>query len=72
MNNAAKQKTEEKPVSFALKEKYQKLLENSMKAEQQKKVLQKDGLKHRKMSYLTTIQRRETKSIEKNKDLKRN
>ena len=72
MNNAAKQKTEEKPVSFAPKEKYQKLLENSMKAEQQKKVLQKDGLKHRKMSYLTTIQRRETKSIEKNKDLKRN
>ena len=55
MNNATKQKKEETPVSFALKEKYQKLLENSKKAEQQKKVPQKDGLKHRKMSYLTTI-----------------
>ena len=55
LDNANKQKTEEKPVNFALKEKYQKLLEKSLKAEQQKKVPQKDGLKHRKMSYLTTI-----------------
>ena len=55
LDNANKQKTEEKPVNFALKEKYQKLLEKSLKAEQQKKVPQKDGLKHRKMSYLTKI-----------------